>query len=148
MDFEYPEYLRDDSTCNDESDYFLVVQYYDYLTDSEFYILYRCEANLDISSNNGSVFKGDDLGLLNLFYAGTTHKMQGSQARVIIAPLGNISFRGFITRNMMYTAYTRGIDGVFSLGSVSNDKNSMLSRARMEVSESNILTIGELLFRE
>lgn len=148
QDFEYPESLRHDKNFIGENNYFIVVQYYDYLQDREFYILYRCEENLEIDNNQGKVFKGDDLGLLNLFYAGTTHKMQGSQSRLIIAPLGHINFKGFITRNMMYTEFTRGIDGVFSLGSVSNDKNSMLSRARMEVSEANILTIGELLFRE
>ena len=45
----------------------------------------------------------------------------------------------------MYTVYTRGQELVFAIGSVSNDRNSMLSVARTEVAESDVLTVGEIL---
>lgn len=144
-DFQYPEHLRDDSTYCDANAYFLVVKYYDYLSSSDFYILYRCKENLDADNSEGLVLKGEDFSMLNLFYAGTCHKMQGSQARLIIAPLGKVNFAGFITRNMMYTVYTRASDCVITLGSVDNEPTSMLTRARKEVAETNVFTVGEYL---
>ena len=143
--FQYPEHIRDDSTFTDVNGYFLIVKYYDYLSDSDFYILYRCKKNVDVSDTEGLVLKGDDFSMLNLFYAGTCHKMQGSQARLIIAPLGTVNFTGFITRNMMYTVYTRASDCVITLGSVDNSASSMLTRARKVVSETNVFTVGEYL---
>jgi ATP-dependent exoDNAse (exonuclease V) alpha subunit len=82
-----------------------------------------------------------------LFYAGTTHKMQGSQAKLIISLLGDVNYKGFITRNMMYTVYTRGIDYVYALGSVDNTSYSMLSKARTDIAEANISTILNHLVR-
>lgn len=140
-DFEYPSSIRDDETWRGEEDYFVAVQYYDFMSDSDYMILYRCTLDLDADAQT---LKGDDLSLLSLFYAGTTHKMQGSQAKLIIAPLGNVSFNGFITRNMLYVGVTRASKLVFLVGSVSNEASSMLSRARRETSDRGILTIGEL----
>ena len=140
-DFEYPSSIRDDETWRDDEDYFVAVQYYDFMSDSDYMILYRCTLDLDADAQT---LKGDDLSLLSLFYAGTTHKMQGSQAKLIIAPLGNVSFNGFITRNMIYVGVTRASKLVFLVGSVSNEASSMLSRARRETSDRGILTIGEL----
>lgn len=140
-DFEYPSSIRDDETWRGEEDYFVAVQYYDFMSDSDYMILYRCTLDLDADAQT---LKGDDLSLLSLFYAGTTHKMQGSQAKLIIAPLGNVSFNGFITRNMIYVGVTRASKLVFLVGSVSNEASSMLSRARRETSDRGILTIGEL----
>lgn len=134
--------LRDDSTF---SGWFIVVKYYDYMDDRDFYILYRCEECTSASNNVGRAFKGNDLSMIDLFYAGTTHKLQGSQAKIIISLLGVVNFKGFITRNMMYTVYTRGQELVFALGSVANDKSSMLSIARTEVAERDVLTVGEIL---
>ena len=144
-DFEYPQNLRNDETFKDNNTWFIVVEYFDYMSDSNFYILYRVFLNTYSDVNIGKAFYGDDLSKLNLFYAGTTHKLQGSQAKIIISLLGVVNFKGFITRNMMYTVYTRGENLVFALGSVGNESNSMLSRARKEIAEQGILTIGELL---
>lgn len=143
-DFEYPKSIRDDETWRGTEDYFVVVQYYDFMSDSDYMILYRCTLDLDADAQT---LKGEDLSLLSLFYAGTTHKMQGSQAKLIIAPLGSVQFGGFITRNMIYVGVTRASELVFLVGSVSNEASSMLSRARRETSDKGILTIGELLYK-
>lgn len=140
-EFEYPDNLRDDSTW---SGYFVVVEYFDYMSDRKFYILYRCELGME-ENNIGIDINGDDLTLLNLFYAGTTHKLQGSQAKIIITGLQPVSYSGFITRNMLYTMWTRGISLVFALGDVGNGQNSMLTRARKDVAGNDILTLGSLL---
>lgn len=142
-DFEYYANMRDDSKYDG---WFVVVKYHDYMDDRDFYILYRCKESLSTTNNIGIAFTGSDLGMLDLFYAGTTHKLQGSQAKIIISLLGVVNFRGFITRNMMYTVYSRGEKLVFALGSVGNERSSMLSIARTEKSEKGILTIGDILY--
>lgn len=144
-DFEYKDSLRIDSAYNDDNTWFVVVEYYDYMSDRNFYILYRCKENINSDVKIGKSFSGEDLSKLNLFYAGTTHKLQGSQAKVIISLLGVVNYKGFITRNMMYTVYTRGECVVFALGSVGNERNSMLSIARTDIAEEGILTVGEIL---
>ncbi len=143
--FDYPEAMRDDSTFKDDNAWFIIVQYHDYIGDREFYIAYRALINESSEVGIGRAFYGDDLKYLMLFYAGTTHKMQGSQCKVVISLLGDVNYSGFITRNMVYTVYTRAEKQVFAIGSVSNSKNSMLSRARRDVAGKDIKTIGGLL---
>lgn len=145
-DFKYPENLRDDTTFIDDKNWFIIVEYYDFMSDSNFYIVYRATLNTFIQDNECRVFTGEDLTKLNLFYAGTTHKMQGSQAKLIIDIFGSVSFNGFLTRNMLYTGITRASEGVYLLGSVSNNPNSQLSKARKEVAEDGVSTIQEFMF--
>lgn len=143
--FSYPESLRDDTTYTGEDKYFVAVSYYDYLSERDIIILYRAGINGYIQSNQGIVFNGEDLSMLNLFYAGTTHKLQGSEADLIIFVLGSISFRGFITREMLYTMITRGKKLVIGVGSVSAWKGSTLSTARRDLASENTLTVGEVI---
>lgn len=145
-DFKYKDNMRDDSTWNGDGKYFIVVEYWDYITESNFYILYRAEVNTSVDSGSiGVVLKGDDLGMLNLFYAGTTHKLQGSQAKLVIACLDSVNYSGFITREQLYTMFTRGEKLVFVVGSVDNSRASMLSRARRDLACTGIDTIGEII---
>lgn len=147
-DFKYPDNLRDDSSFVSDNNWFIVVEYYDFMSDSNYYILYRATENLNVNANECKVFIGDDLKKLALFYAGTTHKMQGSQSKLIIGVLGRVNFNGFLTRNMLYTEVTRASDGVYLIGSVSNSRNSQLSIARSCVADDNVDTISELIFEE
>ena len=144
--FEYPQNLRDDTTFIDDGNWFIIVEYYDFMSDSNYYILYRASENQYVQSNDCRAFVGDDLKKLNLFYAGTTHKMQGSQAKLIIGIFGTVNFKGFITRNMLYTEITRASEGVYLVGSVSNSKNSQVSIARQYVADYGVSTIQELLY--
>mgnify|MGYP002544347875 FL=1 len=144
-DFEYGN-LRDDTTWHGDDAYFIVVEYFDYMSSRNYYILYRATFNPRVQSNEvGLVLVGEDLNKLNLFYAGTTHKLQGSQAKLIIFTLGVVNFKGFITRQMLYTMVTRGEDLVFGVGSVGNEQSSMLSQARRDVASVDVKTVGELL---
>ena len=142
-DFEYPDNLRNDETFDGANDYFIVVEYFDYMSDSNFYILYRCTEN-SFSNNIGISLRGEDLDLIQLFYAGTVHKLQGSQAKLIINLLGVVNFNGFITRNMCYTGVTRAEWLEFMIGSVGNERTSQLSRARCVVAGEDIMTLGEV----
>ena len=143
-DFKYPENIRDDSRYDEEGAYFVIVEYYDYLSSSNYYILYRAKQT-KFENNVGLSLNGEDLTKLNLFYAGTVHKLQGSQAKLVISVLGDVNFKGFVTRNMVYTMFTRAEKLEIVIGSVSNDYNSMLSRARRDIASLDTLTVGELL---
>lgn len=145
-DFRYPDNLRDDTSFIDDNNWFIVVEYYDFMSDSNFYIIYRATVNQYIQSNECRIFVGDDLKKLNLFYAGTTHKMQGSQAKLIIGVLGTVNFKGFITRNMLYTEVTRASNGVYLVGSVGNSRNSQLSLARQLLADDGVSTLQELFY--
>lgn len=144
-DFEYTDNLRNDAYHCGKDDYFVVVEYYDFISSRNFYILYRAQLNMSVQSNEGIVFRGDDIQKLNLFYAGTTHKLQGSQAKLIIFALDDIRFDGFITRQMVYTMMTRAEKLCFGVGSVGNNNSSMLTRARLDIASADTLTVGEIL---
>lgn len=146
--FQYMDSLRDDTSWDGDLKFFVSVAYYDYLSDREITILYRAEQNTYVQNSEGLVFKGDDLAKLALFYAGTTHKLQGSEAQVVICPLDSVNYSGFITREMLYTMFTRGKKLVIPVGSVENSRNSMLSRARRDLASVDTLTVGELLYKE
>ena len=137
--------VRDDSKYTGDKNYGVIVEYFDYVSNRNYYILYRAELNTKLTSNVGLVLKGADIGKLALFYAGTTHKFQGSQQKVVICALGSLGYEHFITRQMVYTMFTRGESLVYAVGSVSNDKYSMLSRARRDVASLNTNTVGHLL---
>lgn len=143
--FEYTESLRHDSSHSGQNAYFVVVEYYDFISGRNFYILYRAERNSGIENSEGIVFKGEDIQKLNLFYAGTTHKLQGSQAKMIIFALDDINFGGFVTRQMVYTMITRAEKLVIGVGSVGNSKSSMMTKARLDIASADTLTVGELL---
>lgn len=144
-DFQYPDRLRDDTSYTGENRYFVAVQYYDYVGERNIVILYRATVNVYISSNSGIVLNGDDLARLNLFYAGTTHKLQGSEAKLVIYALDSVNYSGFITREMVYTMVTRARGLDMGVGSVSSDTGSMLSRARRDLASSDTFTVGEIL---
>lgn len=128
-DFEYHKSLRNDDTFNGS---FVCVKYYDYMSDEDFYVLYRC------NKTSEHEYKGEDLAMLELFYAGTTHKLQGSQAKVVLCLLGTVNFDGFITRNMLYTQFTRGIDKCVVIGKI-------MPRYRKSIATEHINTVGEYI---
>ena len=61
---------------------------------------------------------------ISLAYALTVHKMQGSQATLIIIPYFNLARQGFLSRNMLYTAVTRAVKGCYIIGEMSAVDNS------------------------
>ncbi|NLB24165.1 MAG: AAA family ATPase, partial [Clostridiales bacterium] len=63
------------------------------------------------------VYEGDDLGQLELAYAITVHKSQGSEFGTIIMPLIYAS-KNLMTRNLIYTALTRAKDKAILVGSL------------------------------
>lgn len=127
---EYEDDLRDDSGINDENSYFVLVQVYDVDLMEDVYVFYRASYKEKLSEEHGGrVFAGGDLSYLELAYALTTHKMQGSQSPAIIFPLGAQGNVQFMNRNMINTSVTRSQKKVALIGSVIG-RNSALTNGR------------------
>ena len=71
-----------------------------------------------------------ELRTVSLAYAITAHKMQGNQAKLVIAPLFNCRARNFISKNLIYTAWSRAREGLYVLGDVTPRVDSALSMAQ------------------
>ena len=131
--FAYYSSMRDDDTYEG---HFAVVRYEDYLTGDSYDILYR------IKQFDDEGYGGDDAQLLDLFYAGSVHKMQGSQAEIAVCCVGRVNFAGFLSRNMLYTALTRGSKEVYLVGSA-----WQISEMRKAVAGAGAVTCMELIRR-
>ena len=58
----------------------------------------------------------DDFDMLELAYASTIHKSQGSEAATVIIPMSHI-FKKMLKRNLIYTAVSRAKQNVIVIGS-------------------------------
>lgn len=142
------EKLRDDEDLVREGTYFCIVEFYDAVKDRKYYCLYPMTKSPQLSiEGTENVFSSYELNSLQLSYALSVHKMQGSQAKIIIFALGTVGFQKFITRNLIYTGVTRAIKLVYMAGNVSDDPNSQLSIGRMDVADDCVNTVTELMIR-
>lgn len=133
--FSYYDSLRDDYTFDAQDGYFIIVEYTEVCTGESYYILYR-----SVLRENRLI--GYDTSLLDLFYAGSTHKLEGSQSRIAICCFGSVQYGSFLTRNMLYTMVTRGRDLVILVGSMAQVK-----RSRCLFDTEGALTVGQLLLK-
>lgn len=133
--------IRDESKFQSEYLYYAVVKVYDVDLKTDVYVLYRAHLR---NRSGEMVFEGGDLGYLDLAYALSTHKMQGSQSKVVICPFGSRCNPRFINRNMLNTMFTRsqGIVGV--VGSV-DGPDSPINKGRGYVSHYKTLDILNIL---
>ena len=132
--------LRDDIRFKNSSNYFVKVEVYDSELKKDVIVLYRGSYYMD---GNIMCLDGMDLGNLDLAYALTTHKMQGSQSRVVICPFGTNCNPNFINRNMINTMFTRSQEVVCCVGNVKG-YDSPINRGRQCVSTikcSDVLSI-------
>lgn len=93
----------------------------------DFLILYRAEI-LNQSFNDFTVLSFD-LNYLDLAYALTIHKMQGSQAKLVVMAMLPVGYGDFLSRNMLYAGITRGEKGDYLIGDVQG-ANSCVNKAR------------------
>jgi hypothetical protein len=59
---------------------------------------------------------------LELAYALTVHKMEGSEAKLVIFPCFAMGMSDFMSNNLVYTAMTRARKGLYMLGDVNNER--------------------------
>ncbi len=140
-----------ESTGNRDSDFiaknrgfFCVVAFNKIDTDEKYYVLYPMEEHYELSSRDNRVFHRGKTDCFSLFYAGTTHKLQGSESKVVIAVIDKLPFESnFISRNMVYTEITRAKEYVYVIGDVKTTA-SALATARRTVTTKE-LTWGSAL---
>lgn len=107
--------LRDDTKFKNNRFYFVKVKVYDVELQKDVYVLYQASS---IVRDGVTVLEGSDLSCLDLAYALTTHKMQGSQSPVVICTFGSRCNPRFINRNMINTMFTRSQEVVCNVGTV------------------------------
>lgn len=144
-DYNERSTVRDDSSFHGDDCFFVVVEFMDISTREPYYVLYRAIINKELDTYEKRVFSKGNLGNLLLFYAGTTHKLQGSQNKVIIALLGKMYYSNFITRNMIYTQITRASDKVYLVGDVGSGLYTGIGKARLNVAANGVRTWGEFI---
>ena len=84
----------------------------------------------DRITRNTSVTPSPALQGISLAYAITAHKMQGSQAKLIITPIYKCASKNFISKNLVYTTWTRAQKGLYVIGDITNNGASALSLAK------------------
>jgi len=109
---------------------FLAVKYKDVDTELgselEYIILYR----YTMGRSAEEIKFLEDLLLLELAYALTVHKLQGSQAKLIVCVMFNAGKVGFISRNMIYTAITRAQKACYLIGDITGS-GSIINTGRL-----------------
>lgn len=122
-----------------DSTLFIEVEYDNVTIDEDdidkYSIMYPIRCSTDAGGNygvlDGRFVTTNTISLITLAYALTVHKMQGSQAKLVIVPIFKTRRSGFISRNMVYTAVTRASKGCYLVGDVSQGgKSTALSDAR------------------
>lgn len=148
----------DDNTRKDFSDsddvIYIAVKYLDVDENGkplEFIIFYKSELNIDPENvelqklKNIYTIEGSDLKYLDLAYALTVHKLQGSQAKLIIFVLYPVGYNTFISRNLIYTGITRAEKGIYVVGNVVGF-NNVINKGRKIEQNSLRTTISDKIF--
>lgn len=127
---ERKDTLRKDEVFRGKDLYFVVIQTYDTDLKRDVLVLLRARGK-DVGGT--LALSGGDLDNLDLAYALTCHKMQGSQSQVVIIPLEKGSYSKFINRNMINTMVTRSQGIVCLIGDIEG-RGSALDNGRKCVS--------------
>lgn len=123
--------IRDDSTLKNDRYYFVKVEVYDSDLKRNVIVLYPARGARE---GDLLVLGGDDLNNLDFAYALTTHKMQGSQSKVVICVFGTGCSPTFINRNMLNTMFSRSEEVVVNVGLVKGI-DSPITKGRRVASE-------------
>lgn len=111
---------------------YIVVCYNTYvgLITEKTYVLYSVPQKRDMQSTRRYQTAFHSVTGFELGYALTVHKMQGSQAKLVIGVVECVGGRpDFVSNNTIYTMMTRAEKGVYLVGSILGS-NSALNRAR------------------
>ena len=136
----YADSMESISTFVNESTWFVDVEVYDVNLKMNVHIFYDGR----VHNQDGIIMlSGSLLDNLELAYALTCHKMQGSQIPVAIIPVGSDSNPNFVNRNMLNTEITRSQKVVCMVGDISSNE-SAFNKGRTKVARyrnDSILTI-------
>lgn len=98
------------------------------------YIIFTTE-KVDVPDDPSAYYVlAEGVSEIDLAYALTAHKMQGSQAKIIIAPIFNIyGYSDFMCLNMLYTIVSRAQKALYLLGSVCGDDSAVAFSRKVTV---------------
>lgn len=74
-----------------------------------------CEVHIDFGGGRKAVYSADEMESVDLAYATTIHKSQGSEYPIVIIPILNEAYI-MLQRNLIYTAITRAREKVIIVG--------------------------------
>lgn len=115
------------SFSDSEDDIYIAVNYVDvdelgarldYIIFYKVIIIYTAEFDSFLKQHRVYTVESYELKNLDLAYALTVHKLQGSQSKLIVCVMYPVGFSDFISRNMIYTAITRAVEGIYLVGNV------------------------------
>ena len=89
-----------------------------------------------------------DMKRLELAYALTVHKIQGSQAKLIICVMYPIRYSDFISRNMIYTSITRAVEGIYLVGNVLGNNSSITKGRKIEQTSQRLTALDKIFSSE
>ncbi len=140
----YADRIIDMTSYIDGETYFAMMRVYDVDLKMDVYIFYPGMGRM-----RDGVFSlsGNMLEDLDLAYALTCHKMQGSQTPVALIPLGSTCNPEFINRNMLNTMITRSQGCVELLGTI-HGIDSPLNQGRQRVSKFKTSSLLQVLCDE
>lgn len=131
VDEEYKEIYKGRPIYDNEkylnSDYgIMVVEYYDTEDSCNYYIVYHAEINRYASTYSQLVCMVGTLKNVQLAYSLSVHKLQGSEAKMVIFLCGKgLRLGDFLNRNMVYTAISRAKESLYVVGNI-----GLVERAR------------------
>lgn len=111
--------IEDLERCFNSEYAIIAVKYYDASIREYYYILYTGYKSYANSTDSNIFVTYTDLDQIQLAYALSVHKMQGSQEKLIIYVVGSKAKPFFVNRNMTYTGITRASEAVYCVGSIS-----------------------------
>lgn len=124
---------------------YVMVEFDDVDIDEKVIVLYPASTtSAGWSEEYGEVLRGKVLGYLDLAYALSVHKLQGSQSLSIVIPISSTDNTHFFNRNMLYTAVSRAQEKVTVIGSCLGPSSTM-ANARRSNSSSSVRSVLALL---
>lgn len=110
---------------------------YDYIVKYK----YTSVDSINTRSQEVQLKKDKELLMLELGYALTVHKLQGSESKVLVFVLFGGGDMKFITRNLIYTGLTRASEMCYLIGDISPDGKSTLIEGIRRRGTDNIVTV-------
>ena len=117
-------------------------------------VLYQCELMFlpefqkIQNDENCYIVDSGDMKRLELAYALTVHKIQGSQAKLIICVMYPIRYSDFISRNMIYTSITRAVEGIYLVGNVLGNNSSITKGRKIEQTSQRLTALDKIFSSE
>lgn len=133
-----------------DNDVVMLVEYTD-MTGKSFMTLtvFAATGVIERNTSRYEIKYTPSLGDIDLAYAVTVHKMQGSQAELVICPAYSISSYGkdqFINRNMIFTMMSRAKSGLYMVGDVTDKNSSPLYTSRNAEANTRRISLFDTLY--